>query len=129
MSEEAKEAPKVENSPAEMTDKTEKGTIKDDTPGDRTACTILLILTFFLLLRAVALLIEHMILMRVDTDSEGMYMLSVTFDWLLACILNGIVIGKSLGRLKWTFYKVTLVFSLIFALANIVLFFGFILSY
>ena len=121
MSEETKDAPIIENSPVESVDNTKKFII-EDTPGDRTVCTILPILAAIFLFRVIITLFEHKMLV-VDPDTEGLYMLGVTVDWFLACVFTSIAIGKSLGRLKWMFYKVTLIISLMLMAGVVVLFF------
>jgi hypothetical protein len=75
-----------------------------------------------MLFRAVINLIEYRIIDSYH-DPEGLNMIIITADWLIACVCDAIVIGKSLGRLKWMFYKVTMALSLIIALAAIVFFF------
>ena len=124
MNEEAKEAPKVENNPAESTAGAPKPNISmpEDTPSDRTVCTVFLVIGSLMLFRAVINLIEYRIIDSYH-DHEGLNMMIITADWLIACVCDAIVIGKSLGRLKWMFYKVTMALSLIIALAAIVFFF------
>ena len=102
--------------------------IVEDTPGIRVACSVFLVVVLILLILAICTLAVNRA-RKTTTDAEGLYMLGVTIEWLLACICNAAVIEKSLPRLKWAFYKVTGIISLLFAIANVVLFFGFMVSY
>lgn len=111
------ETPKVEAAPAQSEEK--KHEVKDSAR-DRTICTVLLVIIVCLFVHAISTLVYHKSLDK-DPDAEGLYMFGIMVDHFFICICNAVVTGKSLGRLKWVFYKVTMVLALIIWIASIVL--------